>query len=84
MAEDMDTDTTPAAQDDNVAPPVDEEELNEGLRSLALVVVAFVGAIAFLEIVRWGARRLERRLAMRHPLLTELAEELADPDWHLR
>lgn len=47
-------------------------------------MIAFVGAIAFLEIVRWGARRLERRLAMRHPLLTELAEELADPDWHLR
>ena len=61
----MDTGTTPPAQDDNVAPPVDEEELDEGLRSLALVVVAFVGAIAFLEIVRWGAQapRAEARHA---------------------
>ena len=85
MAEDMDTDTAPAAQDDSVAPPVEEEqELDESLRSLVLMVVALVGAIAVLEIVRWGGRRLERRLATRHPVLTELAEELADPDWHLR
>ena len=55
MAEDMDTDTTAAAQDDSVAPPVGEEELDESLRSLLLMVVALVGAIAFLEIVRWGA-----------------------------
>jgi hypothetical protein len=41
MPEDMETDTTPAAQDD-VAPPVDEE-LDEGLGSLALVAIAFVG-----------------------------------------
>ncbi len=82
MTEDMDTDITPAAPGDAVA-SADEEELNEDLRKLALVAITLVGAVTFVELVRWGVRRLERRLAMRHPVLTELVEELVDPDWHL-
>ena len=81
MAEDTDTGITSAAQDDAVASSVHEEDLGEDLRRFAPVVIAFLGAVALVELVRWGIRRLERRLIRRHPLLTELAEELVDPDW---
>jgi hypothetical protein len=52
----------------------------EEKRAVILVVLSVVVAFAVGECVR----RMERRIARRHPVLTELVEGMARPPWHAR
>lgn len=66
----------------NTAPPAGPEQMDDDLRKLALVVIGSVAAIILVEAARWCGRTIERRLARRHPVLTELVEELVVPHRH--
>ena len=68
----------------NPAPSAPPGKIDDDLRKLVLVVAGCVVAIALVESIRWCGRRIERRMASRHPVLTELVEELVDPPWHLQ
>ncbi len=56
-----------------------EEELD--LARLAYTVAALAAGAAVMAWLYWRFRRIEGIIARRHPLLTEVLEELADPGW---
>lgn len=60
----------------------DLEELE--LARLVYIAAALAAAAVLATALYWGFRGFERRVARRHPLLTEALEELADPGWPIR
>ena len=60
----------------------DVEELE--LARLVYIGVALAVAAVLTTALYWGFRRIEARIAGRHPLLTEMLEEVTDPGWPLR
>ena len=59
-----------------------EEEIE--LARIVYLVAAFAAGAALVAWLYWRFRRIEGIIARRHPLLTEVLEELADPGWRLR
>lgn len=52
-----------------------EDELELGLRRIALGLIAFACALLLAEVFRTIARHAGERFARRHPILTELEWE---------
>jgi hypothetical protein len=52
-----------------------EDELELGLRSIAVGLIAFVCALLLAEVLRTIARHTGERFARRHPILAELEWE---------
>ncbi len=78
--------STPKAGGVSEPPPAagrePEDELD--LARVVYVVVALAAGAALVAWLYWRFRRVEAIIARRHPLLTEVLEELADPGWRPR
>lgn len=84
MTDDAEEDGNATAQGDDEGSPPDDEAFEVDLTKALHVAIACACAVVVLILLRWRLKRLEMAMGARHPLLTELAEELADPEWHWR
>lgn len=84
MTDDAEVDGNAAAPRDDEGWPPDDEASEVDLTKALYVAIVCACAVVVLILLRWRLKRVEMAIGARHPLLTELAEELADPEWHWR